>query len=58
MNAVGYDPLTDRLTDPFDGQGDLRGKRVRAVGNPLARFREASCPALLASRTIRISRAS
>jgi putative nucleotidyltransferase with HDIG domain len=40
MNAVGYDPLTDRLTDPFDGQGDLRGKRVRAVGDPLARFRE------------------
>ena len=40
MNAVGFDPLAGRVTDPFDGQGDLSRKLVRAVGDPLARFRE------------------
>ena len=40
MNAVAYDPLDDRVTDPFDGQGDLGRRLVRAVGEPLARFRE------------------
>jgi tRNA nucleotidyltransferase (CCA-adding enzyme) len=40
MNAVGYDPLHDRLTDPFDGFGDLSRRLVRAVGDPVHRFRE------------------
>ena len=40
MNAVGFDPLGGRLTDPFDGQGDLTRRLVRAVGDPVARFRE------------------
>jgi tRNA nucleotidyltransferase (CCA-adding enzyme) len=40
MNAVGLDPVHGRLTDPFDGQGDLRRHLVRAVGDPVARFRE------------------
>jgi tRNA nucleotidyltransferase (CCA-adding enzyme) len=40
MNAVGFDPVSGQLTDPFDGQGDLGRKLVRAVGDPLARFRE------------------
>jgi tRNA nucleotidyltransferase (CCA-adding enzyme) len=40
MNAIGYDPLAHRLSDPFDGQGDLARRLVRAVGDPLARFRE------------------
>src|SRR5262252_7833651 len=40
MNAVGYDPLDDRLTDPFDGRGDLQRRLIRAVGDPLQRFRE------------------
>jgi tRNA nucleotidyltransferase (CCA-adding enzyme) len=40
MNAVGYDPLTDTLTDPFDGFGDLSRRLVRAVGDPVQRFRE------------------
>jgi tRNA nucleotidyltransferase (CCA-adding enzyme) len=40
MNAVGYDPLTRRLTDPFDGRGDLARRCIRAVGEPLQRFRE------------------
>jgi len=40
MNAIGFDPLAGRVTDPFDGRGDLGRKLVRAVGDPLARFRE------------------
>jgi len=40
MNAVAYEPLTGRLTDPFDGRGDLGRRLVRAVGDPVARFSE------------------
>jgi tRNA nucleotidyltransferase (CCA-adding enzyme) len=40
MNALAYDPLADALADPFDGQGDLARRLVRAVGDPVARFRE------------------
>jgi tRNA nucleotidyltransferase (CCA-adding enzyme) len=40
MNAVAFEPLTGRLTDPFDGQGDLGRRVVRAVGDAVARFRE------------------
>jgi tRNA nucleotidyltransferase (CCA-adding enzyme) len=40
MNAVAYDPLADAITDPFDGRGDLSRGLIRAVGDPIARFRE------------------
>jgi tRNA nucleotidyltransferase (CCA-adding enzyme) len=40
MNAVAYEPLTGRLTDPFDGRGDLGRRLVRAVGAAIERFRE------------------
>jgi tRNA nucleotidyltransferase (CCA-adding enzyme) len=40
MNAVAYDPLDDRLSDPFDGRGDLGRGLIRAVGDPMARFSE------------------
>jgi tRNA nucleotidyltransferase (CCA-adding enzyme) len=40
MNAVAYDPIDDRLTDLFDGQGDLARRLIRAVGDPLERFTE------------------
>ena len=40
MNAVAFDPLDGRLSDPFDGQGDLARRLIRAVGDPLVRFRE------------------
>jgi tRNA nucleotidyltransferase (CCA-adding enzyme) len=40
MNAIGLDPLDGRLTDPFDGRGDLGRRLIRAVGDPVARFRE------------------
>jgi tRNA nucleotidyltransferase (CCA-adding enzyme) len=40
MNAIAYDPLADAVTDPFDGPGDLSRRLIRAVGDPIARFRE------------------
>jgi tRNA nucleotidyltransferase (CCA-adding enzyme) len=40
MNAIGFDALAGRITDPFDGQGDLRRGLIRAVGDPITRFRE------------------
>jgi len=40
MNAMGLDPVTGNLTDPFDGRADLAAKLVRAVGVAEERFRE------------------
>jgi tRNA nucleotidyltransferase (CCA-adding enzyme) len=40
MNALAYDPLAGRLTDLFGGQEDLARQLIRAVGDPVARFRE------------------
>src|SRR5712671_5062535 len=40
VNAIAWDPLLDDLRDPFGGVGDLERRRLRAVGDPLARFRE------------------
>ena len=40
VNAMAWDPLDGVLRDPFHGAEDLRRCRLRAVGNPLARFQE------------------
>ena len=40
VNAIAYDPIADVLIDPFDGVGDLAARRLRAVGDPVARFTE------------------
>src|SRR4051812_41685083 len=40
VNAIAWDPLSDDLRDPFDGVRDLRCRRLRAVGDPIARFGE------------------
>ena len=40
VNAIAYDPVDGRLADPFNGLDDMRGKVLRAVGNPNERFRE------------------
>lgn len=40
VNAIAYDPANDRIIDPFDGQGDLKCKTLRAVGDAVARFTE------------------
>ena len=47
VNAIAYDPATDSLIDPYDGQRDLAERRLRAVGptgdvyaDAVARFTE------------------
>lgn len=40
VNAIAWDPVQQRLVDPFDGQGDLGRRLIRAVGDPVARFAE------------------
>ena len=40
VNAFAWDPVAETFTDSFGGLEDLRAGLVRAVGEPLARFRE------------------
>jgi tRNA nucleotidyltransferase (CCA-adding enzyme) len=50
MNAIAYDPTTDRVEDPFGGRADLDQRLIRAVGDPLERFREDGLRAMRAVR--------
>src|SRR5262249_50958545 len=40
MNAMAFSIAGGTLLDPYDGVGDLRRRTLRAVGDPLERFRE------------------
>jgi poly(A) polymerase len=40
INAIAADPLTGELVDPMGGLADLARRRVRAVGDPIARFHD------------------
>jgi tRNA nucleotidyltransferase (CCA-adding enzyme) len=40
INAIAYDPISDRLIDPHAGATDLERRLIRAVGDPLTRFSE------------------
>jgi tRNA nucleotidyltransferase (CCA-adding enzyme) len=40
VNAMAWDPLSGEFRDPFGGAADLRRYLLRAVGEPLQRFRE------------------
>jgi len=40
VNAMAWDPIAGDLRDPFGGAPDLRRGLLRAVGEPLDRFRE------------------
>jgi tRNA nucleotidyltransferase (CCA-adding enzyme) len=40
INAIAYHPLTGEWRDPFGGARDLAAHLLRAVGEPVARFRE------------------
>jgi tRNA nucleotidyltransferase (CCA-adding enzyme) len=40
INAMAFDLALKSLVDPLGGQEDLRRRLVRAVGDPLERFRE------------------
>jgi tRNA nucleotidyltransferase (CCA-adding enzyme) len=50
MNAIAYDPLDDKIADPFGGRADLEARLIRAVGEPLERFREDGLRAMRAVR--------
>ena len=40
INAMAFDLRLKRLIDPHEGQADLSRRLIRAVGDPLERFRE------------------
>lgn len=52
VNAMAYDPLEDRLEDPLGGLADLERGLLRAVGEPLERFREDGLRVLRAARFV------
>jgi tRNA nucleotidyltransferase (CCA-adding enzyme) len=52
INAIAYDPLEDRLIDPFAGVVDLKSRRLRAVGVPKERFAEDGLRVLRAARFV------
>lgn len=52
VNAIAYDPIADKLADPYDGIGDLRRGVIRAVGKPAERFAEDGLRVLRAARFV------
>lgn len=40
MNAIAASLKDGKITDPYDGQKDIRNKIIRTVGNPYERFLE------------------
>lgn len=52
MNAIAFDPMRDRIVDPFRGQRDIAMRIVRTVGPPELRFNE---DGLRVMRAIRFS---
>jgi tRNA nucleotidyltransferase (CCA-adding enzyme) len=52
VNAMAFEPETERLIDPFGGLRDLRDRRLRAVGDPARRFAEDGLRVLRAARFV------
>jgi tRNA nucleotidyltransferase (CCA-adding enzyme) len=52
VNAIAYDPLTERLIDPFGGIADLHAALLRTVGRPEDRFGEDGLRVLRAARFV------
>ena len=52
MNAIAWEPATDRWFDPFGGAADLHAGRLRAVGSARERFAEDPLRALRAARLV------
>ncbi len=40
INAIAYDPLDDKLVDPYDGIRDIKAKLIKCVGEADKRFSE------------------
>ena len=49
INAIAYNP-SKGFVDPFDGQGDIKKKIIRCVGEPVCRFTEDALRMLRAVR--------
>jgi tRNA nucleotidyltransferase (CCA-adding enzyme) len=52
INAIAYDPILDRVIDPFGGLSDLRARLLKAVGDPAERFAEDGLRVLRAARFV------
>ncbi len=52
VNAMAYDPLESRLVNPHGGMRDMGHGLVRAVGDPVERFREDGLRVLRAARFV------
>lgn len=50
INAMFYDPKSSRILDPTNGYDDLKSGCVRAIGNPVERFKEDALRLLRAVR--------
>ena len=50
INAMAYDPASNKLIDLYKGQEDLKDKVVRAVGDPSDRFNEDALRIMRATR--------
>jgi poly(A) polymerase len=40
INGLLFDPVKDKVLDYVGGQGDIRGRLIRTIGNPIERFSE------------------
>ena len=40
VNAIAYDPTTESVVDPYNGQNDIKDRLIKAVGDPDERFNE------------------
>lgn len=40
MNAIAYDPINNKVIDPYKGQEDIKDKIIKAVGDADKRFQE------------------
>ena len=52
INALAFDPLGREFRDPFGGREDMRRRRIRSVGDPVARFAEDGLRPLRAVRFV------
>jgi len=50
VNAIAWDPVAGAEWDPFEGREDLASRTLRAVGDPIARFREDGLRPIRAAR--------
>ncbi len=50
VNAIAWDPISDRYIDPFDGMADLQTRTLRTVGMASQRFDEDALRLLRAVR--------